>query len=52
MVITNGFNAPLVDSIGKVSREDVQRVAKKYFGPRNRTVGILVPEPAAADKKE
>ena len=41
-----------VDAIGLVSREDVQRVAKKYFGARNRTVGILVPERAPASQKE
>jgi zinc protease len=44
------FNA--VEEIGKVSRDDVQRVARKYFGQKNRTVGVLVPGPAAGDKKE
>ena len=41
-----------VDAISHVSREDVQRVAKKYFGSRNRTVGVLVPDRAAAGQKE
>jgi zinc protease len=27
-----------------VTREDVQRVAKQYFGPNNRTVATLLPE--------
>jgi zinc protease len=29
-----------------VSKEDVQRVAKKYFGANNRTVATLIPEAA------
>ncbi len=41
-----------VDLINHVTREDVQRVAKKYLGARNRTVAILVPEAASADEKE
>jgi len=41
-----------VDLINHVTREDVQRVAKKYFDSRNRTVAILVPEAAPADQKE
>ena len=36
------FMAP--DEFNKVTREDLQRVAKKYFGENNRTVAILVPE--------
>jgi len=32
-----------VDNIRAVTKEDVQRVAKEYFSPDNRTVGILVP---------
>jgi zinc protease len=31
-------------SIQAVTAEDVQRVARKYFTPRNRTVGVLLPE--------
>ncbi|HYM34872.1 MAG TPA: hypothetical protein VET48_05705, partial [Steroidobacteraceae bacterium] len=27
-----------------VTKEDVQRVAKKYFGANNRTVATLIPE--------
>jgi zinc protease len=41
-----------VDLINKVTRQDVQRVAQKYFGPRNRTVAILIPEPAAGAKQD
>jgi zinc protease len=29
---------------GAVTKEDVQRVAKEYFGPNNRTVATLLPE--------
>lgn len=36
------FNA--VGLMSQVTREDVQRVAQKYFNSRNRTVAILVPE--------
>jgi zinc protease len=36
-----------VEAINRVTREDLQRVVKKYFYPRNRTVAILVPEAAA-----
>lgn len=32
-------------SIRKVSPEDIQRVAKKYLKPDNRTVGVLIPLP-------
>jgi zinc protease len=32
-----------VPSIRKVSPEDIQRAAKKYLTPDNRTVGILIP---------
>jgi zinc protease len=42
----------------KVTKEDVRRVAEKYFGDKNRTVATLVPEagdggqgPGAAEKK-
>jgi zinc protease len=33
-----------VDDLQKVTAEDVQRVAKEYFGESNRTVGTLIPE--------
>ncbi|GAB4025113.1 M16 family metallopeptidase [Spirosoma koreense] len=34
------------DALEKVSPADVQRVAKYYFKPSNRTVGLFVPDPA------
>jgi predicted Zn-dependent peptidase len=37
-----------VDRIEKVSREDIQRVAKKTFVPTNRTVAMIVNDSAAA----
>jgi len=37
-------------SIRKVSPEDIQRVAKKYLTPDNRTVGILIPLPLKEGK--
>jgi zinc protease len=37
-------------SIRKVSTEDIQRVAKRYLIPDNRTVGILIPLPAKDGK--
>ncbi len=37
-------------SIRKVSPEDIQRVARKYLIPDNRTVGILVPLPSKEGK--
>jgi zinc protease len=40
-----------VDLINRTTREEVQRVAKKYLGPRNRTVGILVPDKTAEPKE-
>ncbi|NIV35409.1 MAG: insulinase family protein [Anaerolineae bacterium] len=41
-----------LEAIDKVTREDIQRVAKEYFTERNRTVGYLVPEEPAASGKE
>ncbi|MFQ5817959.1 MAG: M16 family metallopeptidase [Terriglobia bacterium] len=41
-----------VEAIDKITREDIQRVAKTYFTERNRTVGHLVPEkPVQPGKK-
>ena len=37
-------------SIRKVTPEDIQRVARKYLSPDNRTVGILVPLPRKEEK--
>jgi zinc protease len=37
-------------SIRKVTPEDIQRVAKKYLSPDNRTVGILIPLPLKEGK--
>jgi zinc protease len=37
-------------SIRKVSAEDIQRAAKKYLVPDNRTIGILVPQPPKETK--
>ena len=37
-------------SIRKVSPEDIQRVAKKYLNPDNRTAGILIPLPPKEGK--
>ncbi|HYJ46517.1 MAG TPA: hypothetical protein VEV81_07870, partial [Pyrinomonadaceae bacterium] len=31
----------------KVTKEDVRRIAEKYFGDKNRTVATLVPETGA-----
>jgi zinc protease len=40
------------DDFAKVTKADVQRVAKQYFADRNRTVATLVPDAAAdAGKK-
>ncbi|OGW40275.1 MAG: peptidase M16 [Nitrospirae bacterium GWD2_57_9] len=42
-----------VDNIRTVTKEDVMRVAKKYFSEDNRTVGVLVPvqDPRQAAQK-
>jgi zinc protease len=39
-----------IPSIRKVSSEDIQRVAKRYFIPDNRTVGVLIPLPPKEGK--
>jgi zinc protease len=39
-----------IPSIQKVTPEDIQRVAKKYLIPDNRTVGILIPLPPKEEK--
>jgi zinc protease len=38
------------DSYNKVTKEDLQRVAKKYFTEKNRTVATLIPEPEEGTK--
>ena len=40
------FNA--IPEYDKVTKADVQRVAKKYFTEKNRTVATLIPEAEAA----
>jgi len=37
-----------IDEIGKVTADDVQRVARQYLIPETRTAGWIVPPPAAA----
>jgi predicted Zn-dependent peptidase len=41
-----------VDKIDKVTKEDIQRVAKRTFVPTNRTIAMIVPNdaPAANEK--
>ncbi len=39
------------DDYAKVTKSDLQRVAQKYFGDKNRTVATLVPEKAEEEKK-
>jgi predicted Zn-dependent peptidase len=34
----------------KVTAEDVQNVAKRYLGPKNKTVATLIPEKPEAPK--
>ena len=41
------FNAAA--EFSKVTKDDVRRVAQKYFGDKNRTVATLVPEAAEAN---
>ncbi len=39
------------DDYSKVSKDDVQRVARKYFNEKNRTVATLIPEKALAKEQ-
>ncbi len=39
------------DDYAKVTRDDLQRVARKYFSDKNRTVATLAPEKAEEGKK-
>jgi zinc protease len=41
-----------VESYNKVTKADLQRVARKYLGEKNRTVATLVPEKQAPDKPD
>lgn len=38
------------DEFNKVTKEDIQRVAKKYFSDKNRTVAVLIPEAPEQEK--
>ena len=44
------FNA--ADEYRKVTKDDLRRVAGKYFTEKNRTVGTLIPEKQAADNSK
>jgi zinc protease len=50
--ITSGWQEidDYLPSVRKVTPEDIQRVAKKYLIPDNRTVGILIPVPHEEQK--
>jgi len=39
-----------IPEIGKVTSQDILRVAKQYLVPENRTVGLLVPLPSQEEK--
>lgn len=39
------------DDYSKVSKDDVQRVARKYFTEKNRTVATLIPEKPEGEQK-
>ncbi|MGE0886323.1 MAG: M16 family metallopeptidase [Blastocatellales bacterium] len=39
------------DDYSKVTKDDVQRVARKYFNQKNRTVATLIPEKPEAEQK-
>lgn len=38
-----------IEAVDRVTREDIQRVAREYFNDRNRTVGYLLPEPSGEE---
>jgi zinc protease len=40
------------DEFNKVTREDLQRVARQYFTAKNRTVATLIPEPAETKENQ
>lgn len=40
-----------VDLLNRVTREELQRVARKYFDAQNRTIGILVPDKPSPEKQ-
>jgi zinc protease len=50
--ITSGWKGidDYIPSVKKVTPEDIQRVARKYLIPDNRTVGVLVPVPHGGGK--
>jgi zinc protease len=50
--ITSGWKEidDYLPSVRKVTPEDIQRVARKYLIPDNRTVGVLVPVPYEGGK--
>jgi len=39
------------DDYNKVTKEDLQRVARRYFTEKNRTVATLIPEKAESEQK-
>lgn len=40
------------EQYNKVTKDDVQRMAKQYFAAKNRTVATLVPEPEQEEEKK
>jgi predicted Zn-dependent peptidase len=40
-----------IDEIGRVTADDLQRVAQTYFQKRNRTIGVIAPLASAAKPK-
>src|SRR5437016_739923 len=41
-----------VDNFNRVTKEDIQKVAQKYFGEKNRTVATLIPEKEEPPKQQ